>query len=336
MPRSRSMAIQSEVTPRRPALPCTAPAVLIADACSASASVRVDLPASGWLITAKVRRRPVSLRTASSRTAPPDAIRFSISVTDTAAHSPSQRDARTRLPVVPPTGSEKKQFPERTGVSPARDVTASFGGPPTRQQHLTADRPVACRQRGPQRVAVPRRHLGEYRRARGQQAKRGGSERAAQPTSARVGFYLIGRLPAPGQPPAEYQAARAVAGLPGAYLVTVAMRTAYSRVGVARDLAEIKARALAMGPRREQGVVGANVRADAVSEGDEEPRAQGCRVVAWRQLGLHPLRVNRGEHIEVRRERDDRGGLARQAGVYLDLPVGRRHPAVRRGGEHIQ
>src|SRR5215468_3783608 len=80
MPRSRSMAIQSEVTPRRPALPCTAPAWLIADACSASASVRVDLPASGWLITANVRRRE-----ASSRTAPSDTGSFSTSVTDTAA-----------------------------------------------------------------------------------------------------------------------------------------------------------------------------------------------------------------------------------------------------------
>src|SRR6266446_2301531 len=56
MPRARSIAIQSEVTPRRPALPCTAPAWVIADACRASASVRVDLPASGWLITANARR----------------------------------------------------------------------------------------------------------------------------------------------------------------------------------------------------------------------------------------------------------------------------------------
>src|SRR5262249_47025194 len=63
MPRSFSMAIQSEVTPRRPALPCTAPAWLIADACSARASVSVDLPASGWLMTANVRRRPASALT---------------------------------------------------------------------------------------------------------------------------------------------------------------------------------------------------------------------------------------------------------------------------------
>src|ERR1700688_2386796 len=56
MPRARSIAIQSEVTPRRPALPCTAPAWVIADACRASASVRVDLPASGWLITANAGR----------------------------------------------------------------------------------------------------------------------------------------------------------------------------------------------------------------------------------------------------------------------------------------
>src|ERR1700730_3136154 len=87
MPRSFSIAIQSEVTPRRPALPCTAPAVLIAAACSASASVSVDLPASGWLITANVRRRA-----ASSRTAPLLAGRFSTSVTDTAAALLTQHD----------------------------------------------------------------------------------------------------------------------------------------------------------------------------------------------------------------------------------------------------
>src|SRR5262245_58599735 len=87
IPRSFSIAIQSEVTPRRPALPCTAPAVLIAAACSASASVSVDLPASGWLITANVRRLADS-----SRTAPPFAGRFSTSVTDTAAALLTQRD----------------------------------------------------------------------------------------------------------------------------------------------------------------------------------------------------------------------------------------------------
>src|ERR1700737_4666013 len=86
MPRSFSIAIQSEVTPRRPALPCTAPAVLIAAACSASASVSVDLPASGWLITANRRRA------ASSRTAPLLAGRFSTSVTDTAAALLTQHD----------------------------------------------------------------------------------------------------------------------------------------------------------------------------------------------------------------------------------------------------
>src|SRR3954451_18804738 len=58
MPRSRSMSIQSDTVPRRPAFPCTAPAWPITRACRASASVSVDLPASGWLMTAKVRRRP--------------------------------------------------------------------------------------------------------------------------------------------------------------------------------------------------------------------------------------------------------------------------------------
>ncbi len=60
IPRARSIAIQSEVTPRRPALPCTAPAWVIADACRARASVKVDLPASGWLMTANARRLPAS------------------------------------------------------------------------------------------------------------------------------------------------------------------------------------------------------------------------------------------------------------------------------------
>src|SRR5690606_8718979 len=51
------ISIQSETVERRPPLPCTAPASLIMRACSASASVIVDLPASGWEMIAKVRRR---------------------------------------------------------------------------------------------------------------------------------------------------------------------------------------------------------------------------------------------------------------------------------------
>ena len=68
IPRARSIAIQSDVTPRRPALPCTAPAWVIADACRARASVRVDLPASGWLMTANARRLPASASTFESGT----------------------------------------------------------------------------------------------------------------------------------------------------------------------------------------------------------------------------------------------------------------------------
>src|ERR1019366_10684075 len=56
MPRSRSISIQSETVPARPSLPCTAPARFRTWACKASASVRVDLPASGWLMTANDRR----------------------------------------------------------------------------------------------------------------------------------------------------------------------------------------------------------------------------------------------------------------------------------------
>ena len=60
MPLAFSISIQSDTVARRPALPWTAPASVMARACSASASVNVDLPASGWLMTAKVLRRPVS------------------------------------------------------------------------------------------------------------------------------------------------------------------------------------------------------------------------------------------------------------------------------------
>src|SRR5674476_1429368 len=56
MPRSRSMSIQSDTVPPRPSLPCTAPARVSTRAWSAPASVRVDLPASGRLMTANDRR----------------------------------------------------------------------------------------------------------------------------------------------------------------------------------------------------------------------------------------------------------------------------------------
>lgn len=60
MPRVRSISSQSDTVPARPPLPCTAPARSMACAWSASASVRVDLPASGWEITAMLRLRDAS------------------------------------------------------------------------------------------------------------------------------------------------------------------------------------------------------------------------------------------------------------------------------------
>jgi hypothetical protein len=107
-------------------------------------------------------------------------------------------------------------------------------------------------------------------------------------------------------------------------------------VSVGCDPSKIKAGVLAMGPGGQYGIAGTNVRADAVGEGNEEPRAQGSRVVAWGQLHPYPLRVGRGEHIEVRGECDDCGGLARQAGMDLDLAVRGRQLPVRGGGEDIQ
>ena len=91
-----------------------------------------------------------------------------------------------------------------------------------------------------------------------------------------------------------------------------------------------------MGLSGQYGIAGTNARADAVGEGYEEPRAQGSRVVAWRQLHSYPLRVHRGEHIEVRGECHDRGGLASRAGMDLDLTVRGRQPPMRGSGEYIQ
>ena len=60
MPRSRSIAIQSERVARRSRLALTWPARLMAPPNSKSFSVSVVLPASGWEMMAKVRRRSTS------------------------------------------------------------------------------------------------------------------------------------------------------------------------------------------------------------------------------------------------------------------------------------
>src|SRR5204863_4117584 len=60
MPRSRSIFIQSERVLRRSPLALTWPARLMAPPNSRSFSVSVVLPASGWEMMAKVRRRATS------------------------------------------------------------------------------------------------------------------------------------------------------------------------------------------------------------------------------------------------------------------------------------
>src|SRR5215217_1061107 len=60
MPRCFSISIQSEVAWREALRPLTAPAIWIAPENSSSFSVSVVLPASGWEMMAKVRRRRVS------------------------------------------------------------------------------------------------------------------------------------------------------------------------------------------------------------------------------------------------------------------------------------
>jgi hypothetical protein len=59
MPRSRSMSIQSDTALARPRLAFTAPASWITPPYSSSFSVSVVLPASGWEMMAKVRRRAI-------------------------------------------------------------------------------------------------------------------------------------------------------------------------------------------------------------------------------------------------------------------------------------
>src|SRR5271163_122169 len=61
IPRSRSIFIQSERVLRRSPLALTWPARLIAPPNRRSFSVSVVLPASGWEMIAKVRRRATSL-----------------------------------------------------------------------------------------------------------------------------------------------------------------------------------------------------------------------------------------------------------------------------------
>src|SRR3954454_14682115 len=107
MPRSRSMSIQSDTVPRRPALPCTAPACPITRACRARASVRVDLPASGWLMTAKVRRGP-ACRTTSLAVVPDVAVPGAGVSTEAAALTGSTVTGPRRSPgrrAEPPVGA---------------------------------------------------------------------------------------------------------------------------------------------------------------------------------------------------------------------------------------
>src|SRR3954451_1771827 len=70
MPRSRSTAIQSERVARRSRLALTWPASWIAPPNSRSFSVSVVLPASGWEMMAKVRRRSTSVASADRAGAP--------------------------------------------------------------------------------------------------------------------------------------------------------------------------------------------------------------------------------------------------------------------------
>ena len=67
MPRSCSIPIQSEAVVLPPLRPRTMPAVRIRPEYKSSFSVSVVLPASGWLMMAKVRRRPMAAASSVER-----------------------------------------------------------------------------------------------------------------------------------------------------------------------------------------------------------------------------------------------------------------------------
>ena len=188
-------------------------------------------------------KNPNDVRIFELMTANPTVVAATTSIREAAEIMTNRRFRH--LPVMGDTGL--------VGIVDITDVCrallkASLCGVIDGQQYLAADRPVARGERRPHGQAVTRCHLGEDRRARGQQAERGRGQSTAQPASPRRGFDLIGHLPARGQSSPENEAARALAGLPGTYLIAVTMRAAYSRVAVAGDLAQIKAGVPAVGP----------------------------------------------------------------------------------------
>ncbi|KAG1255107.1 hypothetical protein G6F66_014938 [Rhizopus arrhizus] len=93
MPRSFSSAIQSEVAWRAALRPLTEPAIWSAPPNSSSVSVSAVLPAAGWEMMAKVRRRDASLATSDMAVAP--------------ARGAFQRDKR---PIIP-AGAGQRPMP---------------------------------------------------------------------------------------------------------------------------------------------------------------------------------------------------------------------------------
>ena len=93
MPRSRSMLIQSERVRRRSPLARTLPASWMAPPARSRCSVSVVLPASGWEMIAKVRRRAISATEAGAAVGP------LVSVMGPHAETPGERAARRCLEV---------------------------------------------------------------------------------------------------------------------------------------------------------------------------------------------------------------------------------------------
>src|SRR4051812_44526437 len=116
MPRSRSTAIQSERVARRSRLALTWPASWIAPPNSRSFSVSVVLPASGWEMMAKVRRRSTSVASAD-RAGAPSGARMDMFMTGWMWQFPPLRSRSERA----------EQGWRRLGPAIRRDPSAHYG-----------------------------------------------------------------------------------------------------------------------------------------------------------------------------------------------------------------
>src|SRR5690606_16877358 len=137
MPRSFSSAIQSEVALRVVLRDFTEPAIWIAPPNSSSFSVSVVLPASGWEMMAKVRRRRASWETS-----------------DMGAARAGAPGGKGRARIIAVARNCTRSHTCGHSVDAAMADTASGGGTPQGERNQGADRHRGERARPGQRVGA--------------------------------------------------------------------------------------------------------------------------------------------------------------------------------------